>query len=144
MLISNERDFLKIAKIDTQIEKPVSHNRRKSFLQNTNNRWSAKISWHTGYCVIIFVFCVQLTPCFFKRLYSVQGGYSQWSLWSPCSRSCGGGTQIRNRSCTNPQPANGGRKCSKLGRAKNLRKCNPHSCPGIWFTLSGNTLILYM
>ncbi|KAL9963174.1 hypothetical protein ACROYT_G032349 [Oculina patagonica] len=59
----------------------------------------------------------------------VHGGYSQWSSWSQCSQSCGGGMQHRNRSCTNPPPANGGRDCSRLGRATELRKCNTFGCP---------------
>ncbi|XP_078382400.1 ectin-like [Oculina patagonica] len=58
----------------------------------------------------------------------VHSGYSQWSSWSRCSRSCAGGAQLRSRSCTNPPPANGGKDCSRLGRAMKLRKCNNHDC----------------
>lgn len=41
----------------------------------------------------------------------MDGGLSQWSPWSPCYDGC---TRIKSRSrtCTNPAPAFGGRKCS--------------------------------
>ncbi|XP_078382159.1 mucin-like protein isoform X2 [Oculina patagonica] len=58
----------------------------------------------------------------------VHGGYSQWSFWGWCSRSCDGGTQQRYRSCTNPPPANGGQDCSVLGRAMETRRCNTYTC----------------
>ncbi|XP_035675461.1 ectin-like, partial [Branchiostoma floridae] len=37
----------------------------------------------------------------------IDGGWSDWSPWSDCSVTCGVGTQTRDRSCTNPAPANG-------------------------------------
>ncbi|XP_078384193.1 ectin-like [Oculina patagonica] len=62
----------------------------------------------------------------------VHGGYSRWSSWSRCSRSCAGGAQRRSRSCTNPFPANGGRDCSGQGEDTEFRKCNNHDCPGTY------------
>ena len=60
----------------------------------------------------------------------VHGGYSQWSNWSVCSKSCDGGNQRRSRTCTNPPNANGGKNCSRLGGAVDTRKCNTQKCPG--------------
>ena len=42
----------------------------------------------------------------------IDGGFTFWSAWSACSVSCGFGFKVRSRSCTNPAPANGGRKCT--------------------------------
>ncbi|HEY7791402.1 MAG TPA: hypothetical protein VIC33_12855 [Vicinamibacterales bacterium] len=49
----------------------------------------------------------------------VDGG---WSAWSSCSVSCGGGEQTRT--CTNPQPANGGQLCS----GPSTQACNTQAC----------------
>ena len=66
----------------------------------------------------------------FQRLFSVHGGYSPWSKWGVCSKSCDGGTKTRSRTCTNPPPAHGGRGCSKLGLASQTRECKTFKCPG--------------
>ncbi|XP_022801546.1 uncharacterized protein LOC111339216 [Stylophora pistillata] len=58
----------------------------------------------------------------------VNGGWSGWRRWSSCSRSCGGGTQRRVRTCTNPPPRNGGSTCP--GRNILVRSCNTNRCPG--------------
>ena len=59
---------------------------------------------------------------------SVDGGYSDFGDWSECSAECGGGTQSRNRTCTNPAPANGGADC--VGDNTETRECNNQECPG--------------
>lgn len=56
----------------------------------------------------------------------VDGGWSGWSAWGSCSASCGGGTQTRTRTCTNPAPANGGADC--VGSASESQSCNTGSC----------------
>ncbi|XP_022098999.1 SCO-spondin-like, partial [Acanthaster planci] len=64
------------------------------------------------------------------------GGWSGWTVWSPCDRTCGWGTRLRFRSCTNPFPRNGGKNCSDEGRME-VGKCNEFACvvdgkPGPW------------
>ncbi|CAL8251670.1 unnamed protein product [Boreogadus saida] len=58
----------------------------------------------------------------------VNGGFSGWEEWGPCSSSCGQGFQERIRSCSNPEPANGGRSCD--GSSVDSRKCQAGLCPG--------------
>ncbi len=45
-----------------------------------------------------------------------------WSSWSTCSKTCGGGVQART--CTNPAPAGGGASCS----GPSSQACNTQSC----------------
>ena len=56
--------------------------------------------------------------------------YSDWSHWSVCSASCGGGTQERTRKCSFPKDAKGGVDCSTLGPSLETRECNVLMCPG--------------
>jgi len=61
--------------------------------------------------------------------FGVDGNWASWGSWSGCSKTCGAGTKIRNRTCTNPAPAHGGLYChgSKYGS----KTCNTQLCPGI-------------
>ena len=52
--------------------------------------------------------------------FSVDGGWSDWSEWTPCSESCGG-IQERSRSCTSPEPSFGGKPCE--GEAEEAHEC---------------------
>jgi hypothetical protein len=49
---------------------------------------------------------------------------SPWTEWSTCSKACGGGTQMRTRTVTQP-PTNGGRACPPLSET---RACNTQPC----------------
>uniref|UniRef100_K1PFK2 Hemicentin-1 n=1 Tax=Magallana gigas TaxID=29159 RepID=K1PFK2_MAGGI len=59
----------------------------------------------------------------------IHGGWSSWSGYGSCSKSCGSGSQSRSRSCNNPSPAYGGNSCS--GASISSRSCNTHNCPKI-------------
>ncbi|XP_065051141.1 uncharacterized protein LOC135680862 isoform X2 [Rhopilema esculentum] len=56
----------------------------------------------------------------------IDGKYGAWSEWLPCDVSCGGGIQIRSRSCNNPAPKSGGKYCE--GVAVESRECNKFAC----------------
>lgn len=58
----------------------------------------------------------------------VDGGFDEWGNYSECSVSCGGGNQMRTRTCTNPVPQNGGQPC--VGAHSETKECNTQPCPG--------------
>merc|ERR1719315_313692 len=57
----------------------------------------------------------------------VNGRWTEWSAWSQCSATCGGGLKQRTRTCTNPAPANGGLNCE--GDGMESEACNNIDCP---------------
>ncbi|EDL93030.1 a disintegrin-like and metallopeptidase (reprolysin type) with thrombospondin type 1 motif, 14 (predicted) [Rattus norvegicus] len=69
--------------------------------------------------------CVWKSP---EQTYGQDGGWSSWTNFGSCSRSCGGGVRSRSRSCDNPPPAYGGRLCS--GPMFEYQICNSEDCPG--------------
>ncbi|KAM4852531.1 A disintegrin and metalloproteinase with thrombospondin motifs 14 [Thomomys bottae] len=69
--------------------------------------------------------CIWKSP---EQTYGQDGGWSSWTKFGSCSRSCGGGVRSRSRSCDNPFPAYGGRQCS--GPTFEYQICNSEECPG--------------
>ena len=67
--------------------------------------------------------------CFY--IPKVPGGYTEWSDWSGCTATCGGGEMTRTRNCTNPVPEHDGPTCidQGLGPARKTANCNEKSCP---------------
>ncbi|KAF8561358.1 hypothetical protein P879_00953, partial [Paragonimus westermani] len=65
-------------------------------------------------------------------LVQVDGDWSVWSPWSECSQPCGHGSQTRSRTCSNPEPRNGGTYC--VGENTEARTCLISFCPvdGAW------------
>ena len=61
---------------------------------------------------------------------TVSGGYSEWGDWTNCTAKCGGGEQVRSRTCTNPVPEFGGNDCTLIGESLEKRGCNKVPCPG--------------
>ena len=70
-----------------------------------------------------------LTLCQLSCLsYSVNGDWSGWNAWSPCSVTCGNGRQERTRKCNDPVPEYGGKFCE--GPAREFHNCEEDDCPG--------------
>ena len=70
----------------------------------------------------------EMTSCIDRKC-PINGGYSQWSEFSACSQTCGGGYSTRIRTCTQPEPKYDGKNCSGLGSAREIRVCNLNPCP---------------
>jgi hypothetical protein len=64
--------------------------------------------------------------CMLLQFCPVDCVMSEWSLWTPCSKSCGEGSQARKRS-VNVATAHGGVECPAL--KEDYRNCNAHECP---------------
>ncbi|GAB1290783.1 SCO-spondin [Apodemus speciosus] len=64
----------------------------------------------------------------FVQACPVAGAWAVWGPWEPCSVSCGGGHQSRQRSCVDPPPKNGGAPCP--GPSHEKAPCNLQLCPG--------------
>ncbi|XP_058045217.1 A disintegrin and metalloproteinase with thrombospondin motifs 14 [Ahaetulla prasina] len=63
-----------------------------------------------------------------EQPYSQDGGWSSWSKFGSCSRTCGGGVRSRSRNCNRPPPAYGGRQCP--GAMYEYQVCNAEECQG--------------
>ncbi|XP_020630188.1 coadhesin-like isoform X2 [Orbicella faveolata] len=72
---------------------------------------------------------IQTESCNEEQPCSVDGGYTEWSEFSECTVTCGGGVRERTRECTNPAPENNGKNCEELGPAKESEICNTEACP---------------
>ncbi|XP_030013548.1 adhesion G protein-coupled receptor B1 isoform X3 [Sphaeramia orbicularis] len=67
---------------------------------------------------------LETVDCFLGEC-PVDGKWQPWSLWSGCSKTCGGGSQQRNRICYGP--FFGGQPCP--GDREEVRRCNEKRCP---------------
>ncbi|ETE60133.1 Hemicentin-1, partial [Ophiophagus hannah] len=67
-----------------------------------------------------------------SKLCPVNGAWSSWLSWGPCSETCGKGTQNRIRLCNNPPPSFDGSYCD--GPDVQMQVCNERNCPvdGNW------------
>ena len=57
----------------------------------------------------------------------VDGSWSKWGDWSKCTKTCGGGLQVRERTCSNPSPKGNGLKCP--GTGEQSQACAEVPCP---------------
>lgn len=76
-------------------------------------------------CIWNMYYGLAKTKLWTKRL--VNGGWGAWTSWNSCSLTCGGGTQTRSRSCSNPAPQYGGLSCT--GSTTSTQNCNTQNCP---------------
>ena len=84
---------------------------------------------HREYCSFDWINLGTFCWCsIFSCCNLVHGGWSRWSGWTSCTKSCGTGSQERFRGCTNPRPKHGGRLCT--GQTRDKRNCNKKQCPG--------------
>eukprot|EP00064_Thunnus_orientalis_P000765 superscaffoldBa00000043_g766 len=67
---------------------------------------------------------LETVDCFLGEC-PVDGKWQPWSLWSGCSKTCGGGGQQRNRICYGP--FFGGQPCP--GEQEEVRRCSEKRCP---------------
>ncbi|KAM9324527.1 hemicentin-1 [Gastrophryne carolinensis] len=74
---------------------------------------------------------IDTTVCNIKPC-PVDGKWSSWQAWNPCSKTCGKGTQTRIRLCNNPPPSSDGTICE--GQEKQTQICYEQHCPvdGNW------------
>ena len=59
---------------------------------------------------------------------SVNGTWSDWSVYGGCKGRCGTGEQTRTRACDNPAPKWGGADC--VGKSKQSTSCELTPCVG--------------
>ncbi|XP_035672026.1 chitotriosidase-1-like [Branchiostoma floridae] len=65
---------------------------------------------------------------------ALDGGWADWTAWTPCSVSCGSGAETRSRTCSNSAPQHGGAACSGDGTEE--RACQTGvTCPDRGVTL---------
>ena len=87
---------------------------------------------HLGYpSQSIVTPCTQNAFAVSLALVTVHGGFT---VFSGCSKTCGGGNRIRT--CTNPEPRNGGRGC--VGASQET--CNTQACHGTEFCVFVSSL----
>ena len=86
------------------------------------NSWYGTIFYWSGEKI----FWIHL-KCLFSSIL-VDGGFGAWGAWGACSEPCGGGRKTKTRSCNNPPPSNGGKRCQ--GISSSWIQCNTQPCPG--------------
>ena len=78
---------------------------------------------------LLFIILSHFLLVIYKNYFHlVDGGWTEFSDWSDCTATCGGGTEIRTRTCSNPTPANGGAECT--GSDVETQTCGDVVCPG--------------
>lgn len=58
----------------------------------------------------------------------MDGEWSQWFAWQPCSVTCDTGNRSRVRTCTEPAPKWGGHNC--IGMNMSIDACSERKCAG--------------
>ena len=75
------------------------------------------------------VTCIKIVSyVYFDNWFIVNGEWSQWFPWQPCSVTCGTGNRSRVRTCTEPAPKWGGQNC--IGINMSINACSERKCAG--------------
>ena len=70
----------------------------------------------------------------FCSVFSVHGGWTQWTDWQHCNKPCNSGRQQRQRWCINPIPTYNGQPCHGANNQSVI--CNSNLCPStLYFDL---------
>ena len=81
-------------------------------------------------CVLSVSLCCVVIGCYYLFLQvTVDGGYTEWSVWSNCTKDCGEGIQTRYRLCENPPPGRYGKDCYRFGANQESKPCFLKICP---------------
>nr|XP_022315405.1 uncharacterized protein LOC111119492 isoform X1 [Crassostrea virginica] len=89
--------------------------------ENCNSMYASSGKWHDYNCDRQQHFiCEKTDP-------PVDGGWTEFGSYGPCSVSCGEGTRTRSRTCTNPAPQKGGADC--VGSSNETSSCHQSPCP---------------
>ncbi|XP_046971911.1 semaphorin-5B [Vanessa cardui] len=75
------------------------------------------------------MYCANLPPCPDPALAPVDGSWSAWGVWSPCTGSgcgAGAGARERRRTCDSPAPQHGGADCD--GPRVERQPCDLRPC----------------
>ncbi|CAH1779016.1 unnamed protein product [Owenia fusiformis] len=57
----------------------------------------------------------------------IDGDWSDYGAYTPCTRTCGGGITYKERMCNQPKPQYGGKFCE--GESREYKICNIQECP---------------
>lgn len=86
------------------------------------------LSWYL--CrVLLYKFCYIIGFIECNCHYIVDGAWSSWASYGPCSVTCEGGIRNRERLCDDPAPAWGGAECP--GESSETGTCNHNNCDGM-------------
>ncbi|XP_052255034.1 SCO-spondin-like [Dreissena polymorpha] len=86
----------------------------------------------TAPCSVQYCPTTTTTPPPTTTLPTADGHWSNWTSWTVCTLTCGGGQQYRERQCTYPDHTLHGQYCP--GPKNQTQECNSRNCPvdGIW------------
>ena len=102
---------------------------KKNYLRFISNFRAVCILWYH----IRFISINILTTATCDLGSPIDCKWTEFSLWSECSQSCGGGVQSRERTIE-ILARNGGQPCR--GETREKRQCNTHKCPRTFLFLS--------
>lgn len=88
-----------------------------------------EIKWYLKCSVTLYILCALcavLCRVFAVWCFIVHGYWHEWSNWTSCNVSCGGGSIWRRRRCE--LPLFGGDNCT--GPSEETQDCNTFPCPG--------------